>query len=178
MVTPTRRDILAGAAAFFAAGSPARATTADLKHLGLVRPPLAIEAPELNIPDIDGVTHNVEQYRGKVVLVSFWATWCPPCRKEMPALARLNRELGNDRFAVLAVNLGDKEARIKSFLEEIDHDGLPILLDRSSSLAQKWYIRGLPVAYILDGQGQVIYGAIGERVWDAPQMVSGLRSLS
>ena len=178
MVTPTRRELLAGTAAFLTAGPPALADTTDLKHLGLARPPLSIEAPELNIPDLDGVTHRLEDYRGKIVLVSFWATWCPPCRKEMPALARLNRELDTDRFAVLAVNLGDKDARIMSFLEEIDHGGLPILLDRTSELASKWFIRGLPVAYVLDGQGQVIYGAIGERAWDAPQMISGLRSLS
>lgn len=178
MVKPSRRDVLAGAAALLATGGSATAGTQNLRHLGLASPPLTIEAPELDIPDLQGVLHKVADYRGKTVVVSFWATWCPPCRKEMPALARLSRELGSNDFAVLAVNIGDRETKIRSFLDQIDHDGLPILMDLKSELPSKWFIRGLPVAYILDGSGKVIYGAIGERVWDSPEMISGLRSLS
>jgi thiol-disulfide isomerase/thioredoxin len=178
MVKVNRREILLGLAACAATAIPAHGAEHDFRSLGLVKPPLAIEAPELNVPDLAGTVHQIGDYRGKTVLVSFWATWCPPCRKEMPALARLSRELDPDRFAVLAVNVGDQEDRVRDFLSKIDHDGLPVLLDRDTDLPSKWYIRGLPVTYVLDGAGQVIYGAIGERVWDSPAMISGLKSLS
>ncbi|MDN3722409.1 TlpA disulfide reductase family protein [Roseibium salinum] len=178
MVMLNRRVLLGGIAAAAVAGPPAFGAEYDFRSLGLAEPPIAIDAPELDIPDLDGVTHRLEDYRGKTVLVSFWATWCPPCRKEMPSLARLSRLLGTEGYAVLAVNVGDKEERIRAFLGEIDHDGLPILLDGNSVLPAKWFIRGLPVTYILNGDGQVIFGAIGERVWDAPAMIAGLKSLS
>lgn len=173
-----RRDLLAGCAAVTLAGGPALAAGPDLRQLGLAKPPLAIEAPELNVPDLSGEIHQISDYSGKTVVVSFWATWCPPCRKEMPTLANLSRQLDPDRFAVLAVNVGDREDKVKSFLDQIDHVGLPVLLDMKSELPSKWFIRGLPVTYVLDGSGQVVYGAIGERVWDDPEMISGLKSIS
>lgn len=178
MVNVNRRYVLGGLAATAAAITPAFAAEADFRSLGLARPPISIDAPELGVSDLSGTVHRIADYRGRTVIVSFWATWCPPCRKEMPALARLSRELHHDQFAVLAVNVGDAEEKVRRFMEQIDHQGLPVLLDRKSELASKWFIRGLPVTYVLDGAGKVIYGAIGERVWDAPAMISGLKSLS
>ncbi|EAV41271.1 thioredoxin family protein [Stappia aggregata IAM 12614] len=178
MVSFSRRDILGGLAAGAVAATPAFGAEHDFTYLGLAEPPMVIDAPELDIPDLSGNIHKIEDYRGKIVVISFWATWCPPCRKEMPTLARLNRQLGLDRFAVLAVNVGDREDRVRDFLEKIDHDALPILLDQDTKLVSKWFIRGLPVTYLLDPKGRVIYGAIGERVWDSPAMISGLKSLS
>ncbi|WP_420336654.1 TlpA family protein disulfide reductase [Roseibium sp.] len=177
MVEIDRRSLLAALTLLLASGHGAFANADRLRRLGLAEPPIAIRAPELNVPDLQGALHRVEDYRGKITVVSFWATWCPPCRKEMPALARLSRELDAERFAVLAVNVGDKEDKIRSFLEKIDHAGLPILMDTGSELPSKWYIHGLPVTYVLDADGQVVYGALGERVWDSPDMVSGLKSL-
>jgi len=177
MVKVDRRQILGGLAATALTFKPAFATGSDLRSLGLVRPPVAIDAPELNVPDLSGTIHRIEDYRGRTVIVSFWATWCPPCRKEMPTLARLGRELDSERFAVLAVNVGDAEDRVRKFLAQVDLGDLPVLLDRKSELASKWFIRGLPVTYLLDDAGKVIYGAIGERVWDSPAMVTGLKSL-
>ncbi|MBO6893107.1 MAG: TlpA family protein disulfide reductase [Roseibium sp.] len=178
MVKFSRREILGGCAILASSQIPAFASAPDLKHLGLISPPLAIEAPELGVPDLSGTTHQLEDYRGKTVLVSFWASWCPPCRKEMPSLARLNRALGSDRFAVLAINVGDREARVRIFLDTIDHDGLPVLLDSGSELPSKWYVRGLPMSYVLNGSGSVVYGAIGEREWDSIEMIDALRAVS
>ncbi len=187
MVMFDRRQILTAAASGLATAlttcivtSGARATTQapELRRLGLVVPPMVIEAPELGVPDLAGRTHKIGDYRGRITVISFWATWCPPCRKEMPTLARLSRELGTDGYAVLAVNVGDKEERVRTFLDQVDHDGLPVLLAGNSDLPSKWYIRGLPVTYVLNGEGQVVLGAIGERVWDSPEMISGLKSLS
>jgi len=187
MVMFNRRQILTVAAGGLAAAvTPSRMTSGvrastqaeDFRRLGLAEPPVAIEAPELDVPDLSGRTHSIGDYRGKTMVISFWATWCPPCRKEMPSLARLSRELGTDGYVVLAVNVGDKEERVRRFLEETDHEGLRVLLAGNSDLPSKWLIRGLPVTYILNGEGQVILAAIGERVWDTPEMISGLKSLS
>ncbi len=176
MIRLSRREILAGSAAVAIAGTPALAEEVDLRALGLAEPAFSVDA-ELNIPDLTGAVHQLEDYRGKTVVVSFWATWCPPCRKEMPTLARLGRELGTDDYAVLAVNIGDRQDKIQAFLDEIEHEGMSILLDSDKEMPSKWSLRGLPVTYIIDANGDVALGAIGERIWDSPEMVAGIRSV-
>ncbi|MEP1574300.1 TlpA family protein disulfide reductase [Roseibium album] len=176
MIRLNRREILVGSAAVAVAGTPAFAQETDFRSLGLAEPAFTVDA-ELNIPDLAGKVHQLEDYRGKTVVVSFWATWCPPCRKEMPTLARLGQQLGTDDYAVLAVNIGDRQDKIEAFLGEIEHDGMSILLDNDKEMPAKWFLRGLPVTYIIDPQGKVALGAIGERVWDAPEMVSGIRAV-
>ena len=171
-----RREILA-ASALLVAGVPALAEdTTNFRSLGLAEPAFSVDAT-LNIPDLTGAIHQLEDYRGKTVVVSFWATWCPPCRKEMPTLARLGRELGTDDYAVLAVNVGDREDKIRAFLDQIDHEGMTILLDNDKDMPTKWFLRGLPVTYIIDMNGEVALGAIGERVWDSPEMIAGIRQV-
>ncbi|MEP3431218.1 MAG: TlpA disulfide reductase family protein [Roseibium sp.] len=172
-----RRDFIAGIGALAFTGTAKGNPQFDMSSLGLARPPMAIEAPVLDVPDLDGSMHRTSDYHGKVVLVSFWATWCPPCRKEMPSLARLSRDMPSEAFAVLAVNVGDKKQKVQTFLNEIDHEGLSVLLDSNSVLPSRWFIRGLPVSYLLDRNGSVAYGAIGGREWDAPKMKEGLLSL-
>ncbi|MEM8702076.1 MAG: TlpA disulfide reductase family protein [Pseudomonadota bacterium] len=176
MIRLSRREIVVGSAAIAVAGTPSFAQETDLRALGLAEPAFNVDA-ELNIPDLTGAVHQLEDYRGKTVVVSFWATWCPPCRKEMPTLARLGRELGTDDYAVLAVNVGDRQDKIEAFLNQIDHEGMAILLDNKKDMPSKWFLRGLPVTYIVDANGKVALGAIGERVWDAPEMIAGIRSV-
>ena len=95
----------------------------------------------------------------------------------MPSLARLSRTLGPEDYAVLAINVGDREDRIKGFLDQIDSDGLTVLLDNDKSTPSTWFLRGLPVTYILDGSGKVALAAIGDRVWDSDEMVAAIRSV-
>ncbi|GAB4576776.1 MAG: TlpA disulfide reductase family protein [Roseibium sp.] len=176
MTTFSRRNILAGGAAL-AAALPMRALAAapDYRRLGLAEPAFSLD-PKLGLPDLEGTLHGIGDHRGKVLLVSFWATWCPPCRKEMPSLARLGRELGPDGV-VLAVNVGDREVRVRDFLDGIDHDGLTVLMDRDKTMPGAWFLRGLPVTYVLDRSGRVALAAIGDRVWDSPEMVTALRAV-
>ena len=135
------------------------------------------ETLDLGIADMDGQVHALKDYRGKVLVVSFWATWCPPCRKEMPSLARLSRALPPDRFSVVAVNMGDRRDRVETFLGEIDHAGLPVLLDEKNALATQWYLRGLPVTYILDPSGDLRLGVFGARDWDNPEITDQIVAL-
>ncbi|WP_159591396.1 TlpA family protein disulfide reductase [Chelativorans xinjiangense] len=143
----------------------------------LVEVPASLEGPSLDIPDLGGKLHRLADYRGKVTVVAFWAAWCPPCRAEIPSLARLSRQLPAERFAILAVNLGDTSERIGRFLDQIDDDGLSVLTDLASSLASAWHIRGLPVSYVLDPAGQVRYAVMGSLEWDSPAIRDQLLKL-
>src|SRR5688572_24126408 len=110
------------------------AVAADLKlWSGGPTPPLALT-------DLDGRTHRLSDYRGKVVLINFWATWCGPCRDEMPSIQGLKNKLAGKPFAVLAVNLDEPESRIRKFLSQMKLD-FTILLDPERRAAKAWGAR-------------------------------------
>jgi peroxiredoxin len=121
-------------------------------------------APALALRDPDGRLHRLEDYRGKVVLINFWATWCEPCREEMPSMNRLRASLAGRPFEVLAVNLAESEQRIRRFLEQLPL-GFPVLMDRDSAAAKAWQARLLPASFLLDPEGRVRYFALGEIDW-------------
>jgi peroxiredoxin len=145
--------------------------------LPLIELPGSVEAPDFAIADMTGTLHRLSQYRGRPVLIAFWAVWCPPCRREIAALAELRGRLIDTGIEVLAVNLGDSSERIAAFLEDHPAPGLPVLLDREKSTAAPWHVRGLPAAYVADAHGILRLGAIGERNWRAPIIETQLRSL-
>jgi len=121
-------------------------------------------APALALRDLDGRMHRLEDYRGKVVLVNFWATWCDPCREEMPSMNRLRASLAGRPFEVLAVNLAESEQRIRRFMETVPL-GFPVLMDRDSAVAKAWRARLLPVSFLLGPDGAIRYWALGEIDW-------------
>lgn len=137
---------------------------AGLAHAQQLRPWTGGATPPLALPDLEGRTHALEGYRGKVVLINFWATWCEPCREEMPSIRRLRASLAGRPFAVLAVNLGESEARIRRFLGEVPLD-FPVLLDRDSAAAKAWRARILPVSFIVGPDGRLRYFVVGEYDW-------------
>ncbi len=135
-------------------------------------------APPLKLPDLDGKVHDLATLKGKVVLVNFWATWCPPCRREMPSLERLNQKLEGTAFAALAVDIGEDADTVFAFLGQLEpQPGFPMLLDRDSKAMQQWPVRGLPTTYIIDRQGNLAYSAIGGREFDHPQIEAAIRTL-
>ncbi|HUK04497.1 MAG TPA: TlpA disulfide reductase family protein [Burkholderiales bacterium] len=146
---------------------------ADAQQL---RPWTGGATPPLALPDLAGRAHALEDYRGRVVLVNFWATWCEPCREEMPSIGKLRAGLAGRPFAVLAVNLGEPESRIRRFLEQVPMD-FPVLLDRDSAAARAWRTRVLPASYLIGPDGRVRYAVIGEYDWTqdaARQAILGL----
>jgi len=120
--------------------------------------------PALALQDLDGRSHALEDYRGKVVLINFWATWCEPCRAEMPSINKLRASLAGQPFAVLAVNLGETEPRIRRFMEQVRLD-FPVLLDRDSAVTKAWRARVLPASFLVGPDGRVRYAVIGEYDW-------------
>jgi peroxiredoxin len=125
------------------------------------------EAADFTLPDTDGNEHTLSSYRGKPVILNFWATWCRPCRAEMPALQRAWEKVRGEGVMLLAVNMGDRPDWIPKFREALSVQlDFPILLDPRNTLAKPWAIKGLPLTYIIDPEGRLVYYASGEREWD------------
>jgi len=120
--------------------------------------------PELKLKDVEGRSHDLRDYRGKVVLVNFWATWCEPCRDELPSMMRLRQRLAGRPFEVLAVDAGEGEARVKEFLQKMPLS-FPVLLDGDSAAMRDWKVRGLPASFVVDATGQIRYSFLGELDW-------------
>ena len=120
--------------------------------------------PALELRDVEGRLHRLGDYRGKVVLVNFWATWCEPCREEMPSMNRLRASLAGQPFEVLAVNLAESEARIRRFMEQVPLD-FPVLMDRDGATARAWQARVLPISFVVGPDGRIRYSVVGEIDW-------------
>ena len=131
-------------------------------------------APTLALPDLDDKPVDLARYRGKVVLVNFWATWCPPCRKEFPSLGRVRKLFRPAEFEVLAVNVGEDPETAFSFAGAVD---FPILFDRDSQAMARWQVKGLPSTYVVDRRGRLALRAVGGREFDDPAIVAQLREL-
>ena len=145
---------------------------------GLTALPERRAAPEVALDSLDGARVLLAELRGKVVLVSFWATWCPPCRREMPSVERLGRLLAGEDFVVLAVNVGEDEDTVFAFTGQLEpRPTFPILLDRDSRVLRAWPVKGLPTTFVVDRQGRIAYRAVGGRDFDDPGIVADLRKL-
>ncbi len=132
--------------------------------------------PEFDLVDTDGNRHRSEDYLGQPLVVNFWATWCPPCRAEMPALQRAWEQLAKDGISVLGINVGEDAETVRSFIDEQPVE-LPLLLDPDTQASQRWPMRGLPTTFVVDGAGHLVYQAIGERDWDDPALLQRVRAL-
>lgn len=133
-------------------------------------------APELNLPRLGGGSLNLAELRGRVVLVNFWAVWCPPCRKEMPSMERLSKMMAQRPFTILAVNAGETPERIQSFLSEVPVS-FPILLDSDSERMKAWRVFVLPTSFLIDKQGQIRFSLSGHIEWDEPKAVAIIEKL-
>ena len=132
--------------------------------------------PPFTLPDLDGDAWSLEDARGQVVVVNFWATWCPPCVAEMPALERLQAAFAGEPLQVVAVNVAEEPYDVALFLRRIPVD-LTILLDQEASTQKSWGVRGLPTTVILDPEGRVRHHVAGQREWDSPEIEAALRAL-
>ncbi len=126
--------------------------------------------PPIELADLDGIKHRLADFRGQVVLVNFWATWCEPCREEMPSMQRLKKRLAGRPFVVLAVNVGEGETRIGEFLQKEPFDFV-FLRDHSSAAMKAWRVRALPASFLVGADGRVRYSRTGELNWDAPALL-------
>lgn len=132
--------------------------------------------PELRFVDSAGRGHSLADFRGKVVLLNVWATWCEPCREEMPTLDRLQARLGGDRFAVVALSVDQQGAPIaRKFYDEVAIKALPLYVDPTAKAAFVLDAPGLPVTLLVDRNGREIGRHLGAVKWDAPEVVERLQ---
>jgi thiol-disulfide isomerase/thioredoxin len=135
------------------------------------RPP----AGDFVLGSTTGDDYRLQDLRGQWVLVSFWATWCSPCVKEMPAMERMYQDLAGEGLEILAVHAGPGGDQVAAFLERVPVS-FPVLLDEDLSFGG-WDVMALPTAVLVDPTGRRVYRAVGPREWDTPAMKAFLRDL-
>ena len=134
------------------------------------------ETPMLALKDLSGQAHALDDYRGRVVLVNFWATWCEPCRVEMASMERLRERLAGKPFTVLLVNHGEARVRVGDFARR-EALTLSVLLDPNQDAARAWRVRVLPSSFLVGADGRVRYAVIGEMDWASPESVETVQTL-
>jgi peroxiredoxin len=133
-------------------------------------------APALALRDVEGAAVDLDAFRGRTVLVNFWATWCAPCVVEMPSIARLRDALRAEGFEVLAVNVQENAARIRPFVARLGLE-FPVLRDHDGSVRRAWDVTVFPSTFVIDPAGRVALVAVGEIDWSAPDVVARVRAV-
>lgn len=136
------------------------------------------DAPDFNLQDMDENTFSLKNFHGKVLLINFWATWCPPCRREMPSMERLYQKMKDTDFIVIAINQFESPDHVFAYMGDLGTDpSFPILFDRESQISEAYKVAGLPTTYLVDKAGKVRYRAIGGREFDHPEVEKIIRDL-
>ena len=133
-------------------------------------------APALELADLEGAMHRLPDYRGKAVLLNFWATWCAPCRAEMPSIERLGTAMAGKPFAILAVNVGESGRVAREFVERLPVS-FTVLLDRDGRVTRSWGARVLPATYLIGPDGRIRYSHFGELDWSSPAVRQRIEAL-
>ncbi len=141
------------------------------------RPNPGQAAPNFSFPGLDGKIVTLADYRGKVVLLNIWATWCPSCVEEMPSLEKLHRELGGTSFTLLAASIDQQGANAVLPFMRNHRLTFPALLADEDLVQRLYGITGVPESFIIDKEGIIAKVVIGPVDWAAPEMVSYLRKL-
>lgn len=147
------------------------------ENMGITQPRSERSAPDFSLQDIKGGTVNLEDFRGKPILLNFWATWCEACKEELPSMQRLYDELSSQGVEVVAIAIdrGNFD-RIKQYAKEYNLT-FPVLWDPEQKVRRHYYIMGLPTTYLIGPEGKLRGFASGARVWDSPDSIQALTSL-
>lgn len=132
------------------------------------------KAPNFTLENLNGENVSLEDYRGKIVFINFWATWCPPCRKEMPDLNKLYLDNKEKDFVVLAVDVGESKSQVAKFIEDGGYQ-FPVVLDKNSDVATRYFLTGIPKTVVVDEEGVIRFVKIGMMVY--PEMSQILESV-
>ncbi|CAC9598018.1 thioredoxin family protein [uncultured Candidatus Thioglobus sp.] len=139
----------------------------------------SIKNPTISLKDLKGETHTLAQYQGKVVLVQFWATYCPPCVKEMPSMNNMQDKLAKAGvpFKILAIDMAETKAEVEAFVKRIKPE-FTILMDETGSSIGQWNVFAAPSNFIINKQGQIAYTLFGGVEWDSQEIIDKITELS
>lgn len=143
----------------------------------LVPEPWPAPAPPFHLQDLKGDYRHLGDFRGQVLIVNFWASWCQPCRQELPSLNRASAALEQDGVAMLAVNLGEEPEAVEAFMNDYPID-FTVLVDQRGIYSQRWQVRALPTTFVLNPRGEIVYRILGEKAWDDPSLLAQVRQLA
>ncbi|MDT3708015.1 MAG: TlpA disulfide reductase family protein [Thiobacillus sp.] len=136
----------------------------------------AVPAPQLKAQDLAGTERTLADYRGKVVLLNFWASWCPPCLREMPSMERLRARMAGRPLVVVALDSAETPQEVNAYLSRMSL-GFPVLLDPDGSNTKRWKVFVLPTSFLLDAEGRVRYVLTGPTEWDEGEALQVIESL-
>ena len=147
---------------------PAPVAQDYFKKLGIERSEKKILAPDFTLEDLSGKRVSLKSLRGKVVFLNFWATWCIPCRQEMPAMEKLHRKFKEHGLEVVAVNFRETKQEVRKFFDEL---GLTFtaLLDKDGKVSEEYGAWSLPLSYFINRKGEFVGKVIGSREWDTDE---------
>jgi len=148
-----------------------------LEALGFYVFPAPEPIPPFSVKTLKGADASLAALSGKVVLLNFWATWCPPCKMEMPSIQVLYDKMKGTAFDIMAISVSEKPSTVTDFLKNNPYS-YPMYLDESGSASAPFASRGIPTTFILDKQGRAIAGIVGSRSYDGPEVVSLFKELA
>ena len=144
--------------------------------VGVIKVPPAKDPVKINLKDVNGKNTSLSDFKGKIVFLNFWTTWCPTCRIEMPSMEKLHQKLKNKDFAMVTINLQESVSQVKSFFEEFKLT-FTALLDSTGEVGASFGIRSIPTTYILDKTGRIIGLVSGPREWDSKAAIALFENL-
>jgi thiol-disulfide isomerase/thioredoxin len=148
-----------------------------MERLGFYVFPVPEPLPPLKVSTLDDRSVGIEVFNGKVTMLNFWATWCPPCRVEMPSMQVLYDKTRDVAFDIMAISVGEQKKTVTDFLADNPYS-YPVFLDPSGSQSAPFAGRGIPTTFILDKQGRAIAGLVGSRSYDGPEVIDLFRELA
>lgn len=142
----------------------------QLYNVGFQIPKEPFEAPDFTLSTLKGEDISLSDYKGDIIFLNFWATWCPPCQKEMPSMQTLHEQMQGKPFTMLAVNLQEEKPTVEQFITNKGYT-FPVLLDSSAQVGGAMYgVQSIPTTYIISKEGEILARLVGTREWDTAEI--------
>lgn len=132
---------------------------------------------DFELTDLANKTHRLNDYRGQLLIINFWASWCAPCREEIPSMNSAWAQLKAHKVVMLAVNFGEPSQVVNDFVKQVPIH-FPVLLDPDNQASSDWQVTAMPTTLVISRQGKILDRILGPREWDSPEMVKKLLSLA